>query len=850
MPRRPRRYLIDPDVSSIRTILNPQRGFFSVVIPLARTNLVTNPSAETGITGGTTRGTMPDSGRTTAQSYHGAYSFYGTPSTANTAAAMTGGIGWGSLTIGSGGYAAGTTYAVSCKFKGQAGVPYQFYVENSTGPVAMTAKQFIATGRWQWLWLFHAEASGATGTRNLIIAKNNSRDGNTFYWDGLQVEALTDGILAPTTYIDGDQAGLLANQYPPPYRWSGTAHASTSSRDVTTRAGGYVLNLDRFSFRVLAYAGLGLAVLSNIALAGAATDGAAYQTSVVQSRQFAVRGVFDATTPANLQRLRSDLYGAVGPDAATPRQPLTLLYQAFDCDRESGSMGRIIASYQSGLEQNASAIPREDATITFTQWLPAILANESGVALTVQQTVTNANDILQRAANGTWSALGTGLNGAVNSMALAPDGSIYVAGAFTTAGGVTVNGIAKWTPSTSTWSALGTGLSGGTATGYGLAIAPDGALYLGGSFTAAGGVAAANIAKWNGSVWSALGAGANNIVGSLVFGVTGTLYAGGSFTSMAAVANTIGIASWNGAAWASVGGGVNTAPVQGLAIGLDGALYATGAFTLAGGIANTVGVAKWDGTAWTALGTGTGITSGPVAVGPDGAIYVGGNFTTAGGISANRIARWNGSSWAPLGTGMNATVYALTFRADGALIATGVFTTAGGVALPDGMALWNGSAWVALDVDLPGSALIVAALAPNANTIYVGFNQTGSATAAGLTTVTPNGTARAYPTITITGPSSGTARIYQLLNATTGKLIYLNLTMNAGETVILRTSNKGATLTSSFRGDVSSAILPGSSPDFALEKGANSISFFSAGSSVTALMIYANAYATADDLTE
>jgi hypothetical protein len=351
-------------------------------------------------------------------------------------------------------------------------------------------------------------------------------------------------------------------------------------------------------------------------------------------------------------------------------------------------------------------------------------------------------------------------------------------------------------------------------------------------------------------VWSALGAGANNIVGSLAFGVTGTLYAGGSFTSMAAVANTIGIASWNGAAWASMGGGVNTAPVQGLAVGLDGAIYATGAFTLAGGIANTVGVAKWDGTAWTALGTGTGITSGPVVVGPDGAVYVGGNFTTAGGISANRIARWNGSGWAPLGTGMNATVYALTFRADGALIATGVFTTAGGVTLPDGMALWNGSAWVALDVDLPGSALIVAALAPNANTIYVGFNQTGSATAAGLTTVTPNGTARTYPTLTITGPSSGTARIYQLLNATTGKLIYLNLTMNAGETVILRTSNKGATLTSSFRGDVSSAILPGSSPDFALEKGANSISFFSAGSSVTALMIYANAYATADDLTE
>ena len=35
------------------------------------------------------------------------------------------------------------------------------------------------------------------------------------------------------------------------------------------------------------------------------------------------------------------------------------------------------------------------------------------------------------------------------------------------------------------------------------------ALYAGGAFTTAGGVAANHIAKWNGSSWSALGSGMN-----------------------------------------------------------------------------------------------------------------------------------------------------------------------------------------------------------------------------------------------------------------------------------------------------------------------------------------------------
>ena len=115
--------------------------------------------------------------------------------------------------------------------------------------------------------------------------------------------------------------------------------------------------------------------------------------------------------------------------------------------------------------------------------------------------------------------------------------NLYAGGDFTTAGGVTANNIAKWDGSA--WSALGSGMSCWRSYVYALAVSGTN-LYAGGEFTTAGGVSANSIAKWDGSAWSALGSGMNGSIRVSALAVSGTnLYAGGDFTTAGGVRPTI-----------------------------------------------------------------------------------------------------------------------------------------------------------------------------------------------------------------------------------------------------------------------------------------------------------------------
>jgi hypothetical protein len=149
---------------------------------------------------------------------------------------------------------------------------------------------------------------------------------------------------------------------------------------------------------------------------------------------------------------------------------------------------------------------------------------------------------------------------AVEAMAVAANGDIFVAGRFTEAGNRTVNQVARWDGEQ--FHPLGEGLKGGAP--YVL-VADGDDLYAVGSFTSAGYESANGIARWDGAAWSPVGTGegAKGPYGDS-YGVwlraaaiyDGKLIIAGEFRSVDGVP-AMNIAAWDGANWSPLGGGVH-----------------------------------------------------------------------------------------------------------------------------------------------------------------------------------------------------------------------------------------------------------------------------------------------------
>ncbi len=339
-------------------------------------------------------------------------------------------------------------------------------------------------------------------------------------------------------------------------------------------------------------------------------------------------------------------------------------------------------------------------------------------------------------AQGCWSALDAGIGAnpnfdAVLAMSTYND-NLIVAGVFDIANGQTASDIAMWNGNS--WAPLGAGIKGAYPPNSVNSLAVyHNELYIGGVFDTVGGIAAKNIAKWNGTSWSAVAAGVGGNYSSVISMATynGLLYVAGYFDTAGGIP-VHNIAMWNDTLWSDVGGGLHSlySYVECLTP-FSGKLFAGGQFDSAGSITAT-NIASWNGTAWSALQNGIGTSADSASVvyaiaAYQGDLYVAGsNLSTASGTTISNISKWTGTLWEDVDGGISGGAYLSVntlLALNGEIIVAGSFTTAGTQTVTN-IAAWNGVTWSSFSGGTSGGITSIDTF--NANLYVAGaFGQAG-----------------------------------------------------------------------------------------------------------------------------
>ncbi len=317
-----------------------------------------------------------------------------------------------------------------------------------------------------------------------------------------------------------------------------------------------------------------------------------------------------------------------------------------------------------------------------------------------------------------WVTISTSmLNG--GSAMVAYNDALHVGGTFTLAGGVTVNGLARFNPTSNAWEACGqsgvVGVSNApisqTNPGVVRALSVfDGRLVVGGAFVSAGPLISANVGVWNGQQWESFARGiaaTGSVAGVFTLQeYRGRLIAGGSLVGSDLGTAFSNIGEWNGVDWVALVPSPNRA-VHAIT-SFQGDLVIAGEFASMGTL-DTRAIARYDGTNWSGFGRGFRSTSfsslSPPRVSSlavyQGSLYAGGNFNIADDTLINGVARWDGSAWRSLGSGISSlsSTATLDVRAmvefEGRLIIAGEFQVAGPFVV-SGIAAWDGTSWARL----------------------------------------------------------------------------------------------------------------------------------------------------------
>ena len=713
-------------------------------------------------------------------------------------------------------------------------------VDNASAKEWYSKELVLEEERWQRINVT-GRCSSSNDLRLYVETYGSYAQAVTFYLDAAQFE------LKPyvTTYCDGTRPGC---------RWNGLYDQSTSYRSAYTREGGrFVLVSGAYREQEDIYMtvvqGLGVAPIRNNIQSYSMTPGGFLDNIKIDSRPISLnfhvkhknmaRTCKQALSLNKLHELRQMLIDIIKPDATGGNEPFIIEYS------DGNIPVYLKVHYNGGLEGEWDIRNQwtNDFKLELIATSPMAFEDNQDITQLNYKTTNVVNGITGRI-DGIWDIMnygvyGTAVDGVVSDIEVGKNGEIFICGSIST-----LNYDASATDPLipcfnaayydgTQWRNLVSAILPVDPLTIinDMAIAPNGDVVVTGRFTNIGGVAAVNIARWNGATWSAFGTGLNDDGLHVEVAPNGDVYAGGKFHSAGGV-NAYHVARWDGSSWHKLGAqsGMNN-DVYSLTISADGTtVYVGGIFTDQYSLsANAMlRIAKYDVSSdtFTAMGNGFDNTVRDVVISPSNYVYACGDFSLSGIAHMHYIGKWNGSTWEQLGDGLaGGNVLSMDISEEGNIVVVGEFTSASGVTTKR-IAIWNGSTWSNIDILLyVGGTPSPAAVRFVGEDIYVGgsyFSETNMTSAySAITYVTNGGTAEVRPVIYI----KGQGKLRYIENQTTKKKIWFNLDILEDEEIFIEFGS--GQFYSTIRGDLYYSVLPGSDLNsFSLLPGENKIATF------------------------
>lgn len=793
----------------------------SVLVPDATTNYIKNPSFRNNTTGWTA------SGAAVARTYTRARFGYASVMITPNGSLQNEGMYYRVINMPVG------EVTASIYLRGSGTVRIRLY-DAAYGEQWYSKSIALTDNRWQRISTTGTSIGG--NDMRLYVETADYVQTAPFYADGAQMEPKA----YPTTYCDGDQ---------PDCRWNIISNSSISTRPAWSRLGGKWIVLagpcrttanDKIYMTTMS--GFGMPPMSLNTQSYAQLPGSFFQSAKIEPRPVSMlfhtinkqpragKPKLDA-----LHELRQQLIDIFKPDRGANQEPFLFEYE--DGDRPLYLWMR----YEAGLEGDWDIRNR-----WYNQFPLRMLAtdpffyedNQETAELGINQSF-EVNLVLGRK-DGEWSNLNYGfetLTNGVRTGLRGPDGAVYMGGHFYFGNhdataidpDIVLGGRGYWDGTQ--WQKMST-VGGASPDIHSMCVAPDGNIYVCGTFASIGNnaPAAVNVARWDGSTWYALGSGLNGTGRAIVAHPNGDIYVGGDFTTPGKY-----IARWDGSSWHGLGATGLNGPVHALAFSANAeTLYIGGDFddeyTATSATLENVCSYSPSTNTFSAMGAGVNNIVNVILLANDSTPYIGGEFTASNDVHGTQVmycvAKFNGTNWERLGDGLRGgSCYGLAWTEENHLAASGWFTSAGGLSYrADNIAFWNGSNWypAPLIPDVGANANIKAFVTGEAGDWYIGSaTSLVSPLVSKVTTVTNSGSATAYPKIYVLG--YGILR--WLENVTTGKRVVLNLEVLNNEEVCI---DFGAgTITSNTRGNMLHTLYGGSDfRSFSLLPGENRICVF------------------------